>query len=279
VASGFSADSVAALPNGVTGNQEDALMKHLTHATFTIALLLLATASAAETSTEPRQSLTSQGTDIERGRVDDGIVSYNEHKSLQLVASTDTSSTGSTQQVYLRQRTAAVGVSADPNFWFYDIDVSLFADADHDGYYWGIDLRFDADTGYAVADVFAVLYLSYEGGPWNEYAETEDITLIGTSAADDYVVETELVSGYPKGDYDILIELYDAYDGSFLASIGPEDTSELSYLPLEDSTRDSASNAQVVVNSGGGGSLGWLALCVLLAVRMTLRPQAARLSK
>ena len=83
---------------------------------------------------------------------------------------------------------------------------------------------------------------------------------------------------YPTGDYDILIELYDAYDGSFLASIGPEDTSQLSYLPLEDSTRDSAGNTQVVVNSGGG-SLGWLLLFVLLAVRMTLRPQAARLSK
>ena len=130
-----------------------------------------------------------------------------------------------------------------------------------------------------MADVFAVLYLSYEGGPWNEYAETEDITLFGTSLFDDYVVETELVSGYPTGEYDILIELYDAWDGSYLASIGPEDTSELSYLPLEDSTRDSTNgNTQVVVNSGGG-SLGWLLLFVLLAVRMTLRPQAARLSK
>ena len=91
-------------------------------------------------------------------------------------------------------------------------------------------------------------------------------------------METELVSGYPKGDYDLLIELYDAYDGAFLASMGPEDTSELSYLPLEDSTRDSSDNTQVVVNSGGG-SLGWLLLFAILAVRMTLRPQAARLSK
>ena len=253
-------------------------MKHLTRTIFTVVLLFLATASLAETTAESRQSLTSQGTDIQRGRVGDGAVSYNEHQALRVGASNQTGATSGTPQLDPRQSTATLGVSADPNFWFYDVDVALFADADRDGYFWGIDLRFDADTVYAVADVFAVLYLSYEGGPWNEYAETEDITLFGTSAADDYVVETELVSGYPRGDYDLLIELYDAYDGAFLASMGPEDTSELSFLPLEDSTRDSQDNTQVVVNSGGG-SLGWLLLFAILAVRMTLRPQAARLSK
>ena len=243
------------------------------------ALLLAAASMAADTEAEPRQSLTSEGTDIERGHVGDGKVTYNEHEPLRLRDPAATASAGGPSKGDTRQRTATIGVSADPNFWFYDVDVSLFADADRDGFFWGIDLRFDADTNYAAADVFAVLYLSYEGGPWNEYAETEDITLFGTSLFDDYVVETELVSGYPTGEYDILIELYDAWDGSYLASIGPEDTSELSYLPLEDSTRDSTNgNTQVVVNSGGG-SLGWLLLFVLLAVRMTLRPQAARLSK
>lgn len=255
-------------------------MNTLARTIFTaIALLLAAGSMAADTDAELRQSLTSEGSDIERGHVGDGKVTYNEHEPLRLRDPAATGSTAGPSKGDTRQRTATIGVSADPNFWFYDVDVNLFADADRDGFFWGIDLRFDADTNYAVADVFAVLYLSYEGGPWNEYAETEDITLFGTSLFDDYVVETELVSGYPTGEYDILIELYDAWDGSYLASIGPEDTSELSYLPLEDSARDSTNgNTQVVVNSGGG-SLGWLLLFVLLAVRMTLRPQAARLSK
>ena len=253
-------------------------MKNLARTIFTAIAFALATASLADTGAEPRQSLTSEGTDIERGRVGDGKVSYNEHEPLRLSDSSSSGTMSAKPQGDVRQPTMTIGMSADPNFWFYDVDVALFADADRDGYFWGIDLRFDADTNYAVADVFAVLYLSYEGGPWNEYAETEDITLFGTSLFDDYVVETELVSGYPKGEYDILIELYDAYDGSFLTSIGPEDTSELSYLPLEDSTRDANDNTQVVVNSGGG-SLGWLLLFAILAVRMTLRPQAARLSK
>jgi len=249
-------------------------MKNSIRTTTTLVLLALASVGMADTSTEPRQSLSSEGQGIERGRVGDGIVSYDERAPLQLATQAD----GSTKDDG-RQPQAMLGVSADPNFWFFDVDVALFADADRDGYFWGIDLVFDADTNYGAADVFAVLYLSYEGGPWNEYAETEDITLFGTSGFDDYTVETELVSGYPTGDYDILVELYDAYDGTFLTSIGPSDTSELSYLPLEDSTRDSAGGTQVVVNSGGGGSVGWLLLFVLLAVRMTLRPHAARLSK
>lgn len=253
-------------------------MKYLARALLTLAFLLAAAVSMAATDAEPRQSLSSEGTGIERGRVGDGVVSYNEHAPLRLDTAAEGESSGGKPDASQSQSLATIGESADPNFWFYDVDVALFSDADRDGYYWGIDLLFDADTNYGAADVFAVLYLSYEGGPWNEYAETEDITLYGTSGLDDYTVETELVSGYQTGDYDILIELYDAYDGSYLASIGPEDTSELSYLPLEDSTRDSVGDTQVVVNSGGG-SLGWLLLCVLLAVRMTLRPHAARLSK
>jgi hypothetical protein len=251
-------------------------MKHVTRTTLLVVMLLVATAGMAQGADEPRQSLTSQGSDIPRGSVGDRNTSYDEFEALKLEG------TRSGKGAPLAQEKMSAGVSraADPGFWFYDVDVQLFSDYDHDGYYYGIDLLFDADTSYVAADVYAVLYLSYEYGPWNEYAETDDFTLFGTASSDDYVVETELVSGYPTGDYDILIELFDAYDGTFLASFGPEDTSELSYLPLEDSTRDirPGGQTQVVVNSGGG-STGLFFLLGLLAVRMTLRPQAARLSK
>ena len=223
-------------------------------------VLLLAGASMADTGAEPRQSLTND--------------TYNEHEPLKLRESSVVN-----KDLDAVQRSASIALLSDPNFWFYDVDVTLFSDFDRDGYYFGIDLAFDADTNYAFADVYAVLYLSYEYGPWNEYAETADFTLFGTSGTDDYEVETELVSGYPSGSYDILIELYDADTNVFLASIGPEEAVELSLLPLEDSTRDSGGGGtQVVVNSGGG-SFGLLALVALLAVRMTLRPHAARLSK
>jgi hypothetical protein len=246
-------------------------MKNTIRATVTGFLLLLATVGAADTGTDSRQSLTSQGQGITRGSVGDGKASFDEYAPLRTLKSGDT-----------RSQSASFGGSSgptvrtgDPNFWFYSADVILFNDFDHDGYYYGIDLAFDADTSYAVADVYAVLYLSYEYGPWEEYAATDDFSLYGSSGTDEYIVETELVSGYPTGSYDILIELYDAWDGSYLASIGPADTSELAILPLEDSTRDVASTGgpYVVVNSGGG-SFGVLLLLGLLAVRMTLRSRA-----
>jgi hypothetical protein len=239
--------------------------------------LLFSGVAFAQVVEGPRQSLTSEGHGIIRGSVGDGKVTYNEHAPLQLRAASD--DVNKTMDV--KPRAAELGASFDPNFWFYDVDVTLFSDFDRDGYFFGIDLWFDADTNYTIADVYAVVYLSYELGPWNEYAETENFTLFGASGTDDYTIETELISGYSTGDYDILIELYDADTNFLVAEIGPEDSSELSYLPLEDSGRDAASTGgtQVVVNPGGGGSIGWLFALGLLAVRMTLRPQAARLSK
>ena len=129
----------------------------------------------------------------------------------------------------------AAGASAKTNsndFWFYEADVVLFNDIDRDGFYHGIDLLFDVDTVYDEVDVYAVVFLSREGGPWNEYAVTDTFWINGATSDDEYVVVTELETGYPTGSYDLLIELYDAVDGTFLTSFGPEDTSELSYFRL-----------------------------------------------
>jgi hypothetical protein len=205
--------------------------------------------------------------------------------------------------------------SVDHEFWFFLADVVLFGDDDEDGYFYGIDLLFDADTIFEAADVYAVLYLSFEGGPWNEYHATDVFTIFGATSDDEYVVLTELETGYPRGSYDLLIELYDTFDGRFVASFGPADTSELSFLPLEDFERDDPHFHPPVVghSHGGGGAVGlpmlvWLAIlsgaaslsrraasldaaargrgsyrgagaACRRAVRMTLRPHADRLSK
>ncbi len=172
--------------------------------------------------------------------------------------------------------------SRTPNsdFWFYTADVELFGDEDRDGYYHGIDLLFDADTVYASADVYAVVYLSEEGGPWFEYAETETFAIYGASGDDEYVIVSELLAGYPRGSYDILIELFDTWDNSFVADIGPENTSELSFLPLEDAERDTPVTAPdvVVVSRGGGGAAdGWtIAALALMAGGLLVRRRYRR---
>jgi hypothetical protein len=154
--------------------------------------------------------------------------------------------------------------SVTHDFWIFYADVVLFGDDDGDGYFYGIDLLFDADTIYEFADVYAVLYLSFEGGPWNEYAVTQDFRIRGATSDDEFVVVSELESGYPRGSYDILIELYDAIDGAFLASLGPEDTSELSLLRLEDFGRDDPARHH---DDHGGGAAG-LPLVGLLALTL-----------
>ena len=171
---------------------------------------------------------------------------------------------------------ATAATKGSNDFWFYYADVQLFSDDDHDGYFYGIDVLFDADTYFDVADVYAVLYLSFEGGPWNEYAVTETFSIYGATSDDEYVVVTQLESGYPTGSYDLLIELYDTYDGAFVADIGPEDDSGLGFLPLEDFNRDDPHRDDHNHHSGGG-AVDWLTallLSTMLVVTMHRRRRA-----
>lgn len=168
---------------------------------------------------------------------------------------------------------SVIAESLSFDFWFYEADVILYNDDDNDGFFHGIDLLFDVDTNFAAADIYAVMYLSFEGGPWNEYAATDDFTIYGASGSDEYVIETELMSGYLTGSYDLLIEVFDAFDGAFLVSYGPEDTSELAYLPLEDYNRDEPIEVIVVHQHGGGGAMDqwFLSVFVLLLLGSALR--------
>ena len=168
--------------------------------------------------------------------------------------------------------------TASGDFWFYSADVLLFNDHDVDGHFHGVDLLFDADTYYQAAEVYAVFYLSLEGGPWNEYSATENFTLFGSSADDEFQIVTELVSGYPTGSYDLLVELFDGYNDDFLASYGPIDTSELAFLPLEDAGRDMpyVPPPTTVVVHDHGGSLGWPSLLALFALYFVRRVVSRR---
>ena len=221
-----------------------------------VAGLIVISGSAFADESDKRLSITTQNTMEMRDNGIAGVTSVDEFEAL---VSTGLRSAGkrSTDQ---SKTTPRASQTANTDFWFYSADVVLFNDHDSDGYFSGIDLLFDADTYFTFADVYAVVYLSFEGGIWNEYAATEILTLFGSSSDDDYVVVTELLAGYPTGSYDVLIELFDAYDDSFVAWIGPDDTSELAFLPLEDADRDAVVPEIIVVDHrhGGGGSFSWL---------------------
>ncbi len=131
-------------------------------------------------------------------------------------------------------------------FYISTVDVSLYGDFDYDGYYSEFTINFDADTDYSSATVYALLYLSYEGGPWELYYETDYFNIYGWSSSDDLSVSTILTSGYPPGRYDVLIDLYDEYDNSLVATISSDDTYALADLYLEDTSYESVSDPNAV---------------------------------
>jgi len=218
--------------------------------------LLTITATTVMAETASRRSVTTQYTKAERDGAVPGKVSLDEFGAL---ATAGTRASGK-RSVVQSKLGALESATTNSYFWFYSADVVLFNDHDRDGHFHGIDLLFDVDTYHTVADVYAVLYLSLEDGPWSEYAVTDVFSIYESSGDDEYIVVTELVSGYPTGSYDILIELFDAYDDEFVASYGPFDTSELTFLPLEDAGWDTPYPPTTVIVNEGGGSLGWLSL-------------------
>jgi hypothetical protein len=155
-------------------------------------------------------------------------------------------------------------------------NVSLHSDSDFDGYYRGIQLSFDANVYSGRTQVYAEIYLSFEGGPWNHLYTTDRFNLAGNTRLDEYVVETELDSGYPTGYYDILIELYAARSGLFLLDYGPYDNRELSALPLEDWHHDSINGGDNSYGFYGSGGIGWIDLFIaglLLRLRQFVQPR------
>ena len=161
--------------------------------------------------------------------------------------------------------------------YVYDGSTDLFSDRDRDGYYHHLRVTFDADTSSSAANLYAVVYLSADGNAWERLFTTDDFTIEGAAPDDDYEVETDLVSGYSTGLYDVLVELYDAKTNQLLDDFGPNESSDFSVLPLEDSYRDGdppAPDPSPAV-TGGGGAVDWLTLPGLLTAAAWARRRRA----
>ena len=163
------------------------------------------------------------------------------------------------------------------DYILYDALTELISDFDNDGFYHRFNVDIDVDTVFDTAYIYAKLYLSYEGGPWNYYASSDNYHIHGDSELDSFIIETELSDGFPPGYYDVRIEVYDADYDEWLLSYGPYDDVSLSALPLEDSYHDD--NGTVVyypvetniVLAGHGGSISWLLLLLPAVIALARR--------
>lgn len=121
------------------------------------------------------------------------------------------------------------------DFYIYDARSTLRADRDNDGYHAEFRIRFDADVLSGDATVYARLYLRRAGEKdWILYHETDDFFISGTRPDDAYYVTTTLDDGYSTDDYDVLIDLYESGYSGIVATLGPQTSGALSYLPLEE---------------------------------------------
>ena len=161
--------------------------------------------------------------------------------------------------------------SAFGDTYVYDATTDLFSDHDGDGYFHHLRVRLDADTLFTSSVVYAEIFVSADGNAWEHLYTTKDFTVFGSDPDDDYEVETDLVSGYSTGQYDVLIELHDAADSTLLDEYGPNESPEFSLLPLEDSARDGVVEDSGGHGHGGGGAVSWLMLPGLLGALVLKR--------
>lgn len=166
----------------------------------------------------------------------------------------------------------------------FDASTDLISDMDYDGFYHRFSVTIDADTVYDTSYVYARLYLSYEGGPWNHYATSDAYHIHADSSSDTFTIETELADGFPAGYYDVRIDLYDADHDTWVTNYGPYEDSSLSALPLEDSYYDDGyhdyvdgASVEVGVAVGVGATGGLIA--ILPALLLLLRRQVSNREK
>lgn len=165
-------------------------------------------------------------------------------------------------------------------FDLYGASSRLFEDFDYDGFYQTFSVTFDADVygQYAGvrARVFADLYLSIDGGPWELYFTTDAFTIVDNTSDDEFEVLTTLDLGYITAHYDVLVDLYEVGYGEVVATISSEDIADLYALPLESSDRDEYTiidtySSDVVISAGSFSISGLLILLCAIGLRFSNR--------
>ena len=156
------------------------------------------------------------------------------------------------------------------------------ADNDGDGYYQNFTLAFNVrifDLSAASLLTYPVVYMSFNGGRWEPF-QTDTRAFAGERRIE---LSSQLDKGYPTGDYDFKVELYEVgYQSDILLdSLGPQNAA-LNGLPLEDGIKDQVYD---VINTSGssnttssryddttyGGAMEWFSLVGVLGFMLGRR--------
>ena len=156
------------------------------------------------------------------------------------------------------------------DFSIYGATSLLEDDYDGDGFYQTFSVSFDADiysyTENQWGEVYALLYISKNGGPWTHYFTTDNFLIEGDTDLDEYEVITTFLSGYSSDYYDVLIDLYQVGYSDIVATYSSDDSEALYALSLESADYDEPyieSYVEVVEISGGSFSIVTLLIIFL----------------
>lgn len=159
---------------------------------------------------------------------------------------------------------------SDGSFVIYEAYSQLIEDYDADGYYQTFSVTFDADlitySAHDEAAVYAELYLSENGGPWEHYYTTDSFVIHGESSDDEFEVYSTLQQGFNSNHYDVLIDLYEVGYANIIASYSSDDNNSLYALPLESSDYD-VEYEETHIHSGSFSFIALLLLGGLILVR------------
>ena len=159
-----------------------------------------------------------------------------------------------------------------PAFNIYNATTTLSDDIDLDGYYQTLSVAFDADIYNGgendTSEVYALLYLRENGGPWVHYYSTDDFIIHSESDHDEYEVTTTFMDGFYPTHYELLIDLYQVGNPYRVATFSADDSAALYALPIESreySQGDSYSDSHFHYQ---GGSFSFLLIIFLFGVVM-----------
>ncbi|MFT5711826.1 MAG: hypothetical protein ACI9DQ_000223 [Glaciecola sp.] len=145
----------------------------------------------------------------------------------------------------------------DTDFWIYDSFVTFTADIDYDGYYSSFTLEFDVDTIYTSAPIYAVIYTS-TSDLFRPFYTTDIYAINGDNTQDAIIIESDLLTGFPSNDYELMVMIYDADTDEVVAITDGTDDADLAYLSLESEDYEYVESVKVVVVEHGGALPIWL---------------------
>jgi len=165
------------------------------------------------------------------------------------------------------------------DFAIYGATSFVQNDYDSDNFYQTFSVTFDADiysnNENQFGEVYALLYISKNGGPWTHYFTTNNFIIEGDSTLDEYEIITTFLSGYSSDYYDILIDLYQVDYNGIVASYSSDDSNALYALPLESADYDEPYvEAYIEVVETSAGSIYWLLLLIICAYYLRIKTKA-----